>query len=346
MTDNHRKCLFILLNWNGTEDTLACCESLAQDNELYDVLIIDNASDEMKYNMLFEGMHNIAYEIKDVQPDVNGLLGRYEIEVVIFFKNRNKNFTLIRSSVNHGFAKGCNLGTLYAAEKNYEYILFLNNDTVVESNFFPIMKKTLEKCDAVIPQIRYYHDKNLIWNCGGNITKYGKRIYFFANKKINDVQIEDKDFLISFATGCALMFRTHFFIKLGLFSEKFFFGEEDVDLALRMKAARAKILCSPKAVIYHKVGASLAGDNDRAINKSYIHYLNRFVNMKLHLGIEWWLWIFPSIIKVMINNKKISKLKLKSNIIFTMNLLFDAINLNSVDKAKFQTVIKKGYPSA
>lgn len=346
MTADHEKCLVILLNWNGSEDTLACCESLTQDNELYDVLIIDNASDELKYKLLLEGMHNIANETEVVEVDVDILLKRYEVEESLCFKNKNKKFTLVRSRVNHGFAKGCNFGAQYAAVKGYNYILFLNNDTVVESNFFPIMKNSLEKCDAVIPQIRYYHDKSLIWNCGGNITKYGKRIYFFANKKINDVKIEDKDFLVSFATGCALMFRTHFFIKLGLFSEKFFFGEEDVDLALRMKAIHAKILCSPKAVIYHKVGASLAGDTARAINKSYIHYLNRFINMKHHLGIEWWFWILPSMIKVMINNKKISKLKLKDNIIFTMSLLFDSIKLSTVDKNKFQTVIKNGYPGA
>ncbi|WP_338564494.1 hypothetical protein [Erwinia sp. E_sp_W01_6] len=171
---------------------------------------------------------------------------------------------------------------------------FLNNDTVVEPDFLELLIKKLDVATAVIPQIRFYSNKEIIWNCGGDINKYGKRKYFFSNVNGEHVNFSSGTFDITFATSCCLLFKVNSFIEIGMFTEDFFFGEEDIDLSLRMKERKLKMICEPASIIYHKVGASLAGDQRRLINKSYIHYLNRYINIRKHLGIKWYIWLIPS----------------------------------------------------
>jgi len=343
MISDNKKSLLILLNWNGSEDTLACCDSLTKDSEPYDVLIIDNASEEENFSKLLHGLRGGVCEVVNDSLQDNALLDEYQVHVSAILRYGHKKLFVLRSSVNHGFAKGCNLGARYASIYGYSSIMFLNNDTVVESDFFPKMLTTLKNCDAVIPQIRYFHDKSLIWNCGGDITKYGKRKYHFANQHANCNVPGNLEFSITFATGCALLFRTDYFIKIGMFSEKFFFGEEDIDLSLRLMKLQSKLICNPQAVIYHKVGASLAGDSTKLLRKAYIHYLNRFVNMKNHLGIMWFPWLIPSTIKIVINLMRINKLSLGESLHFAFKILKDAFVLEEVNKSKFETILNKGY---
>ncbi|MEJ4044808.1 glycosyltransferase family 2 protein [Erwinia sp. SLM-02] len=344
MENINRQCLVVVLNWNGTIDTIECSRSLARNNINYDVLIIDNDSRTDQYEFLQDGLtdlsHNACWE---VELSNSKLASEYEIKKGFAYSVNDVNFFLLKSSVNHGFARACNLGAKYAKEKKYEQVLFLNNDTVVEDDFFPYMLEALKTNDAVIPQIRYFHNKKIIWNCGGSISRFGKRDYLFANRSIEDVNLGEKNISITFSTGCALLFRTDYFIDIGMFSEKFFFGEEDIDLSLRLKSLKASVVCVPKSIIYHKVGASLTGDKTKLVRKAYIHYLNRFVNMKNHLGLLWYPWLMPSLMKVFMNVISINKLSLFKAMLFTFKLLVDSLKLNCVDRNKFESTINNGY---
>ena len=53
----------------------------------------------------------------------------------------NKNpLILIKNEINHGFAEGNNIGIRFALKKlNPNYILLLNNDTVVDKNFLNVI---------------------------------------------------------------------------------------------------------------------------------------------------------------------------------------------------------------
>lgn len=339
--ENKKKLLIILLNWNGSQDTLACCESIKDvqkfNQGLADIIIIDNDSNMDSYKYLCGGLEELFGESQEisVSHDLINNYGLIDTQVC-------NNVYLFRCSLNHGFAKGCNLGAEYAEQNGYEYVLFLNNDTVVEADFLEPLLASIDSADAVIPQIRYYHDKSLMWNCGGKISRFGSRKYYFAKKHINDISFPGAIFRVTFATGCCLLFKTVYFKKIGRFTERFFFGEEDVELALRLLKSKAKVVCNTHSIIYHKVGASIQGSPERLLRKAYIHYLNRFVNMKLHLGITWYLWLIPSILKVMINLLRINKLDLRSSYAFLKSLISDSLSLTEVDKQKFESVLKDG----
>ncbi|MGU5537561.1 glycosyltransferase family 2 protein [Aeromonas caviae] len=338
--------LIVILNWNGSLDTVACCQSLVMDDGCNaDILVIDNGSEDADYDFLKENIPGTIV-IPSGYNDDTKVDALFLSRMITDKFNYDTNIFLIRSSVNHGFAKGCNIGADYAALMGYEYVMFLNNDTVVEPGFLEQLIVYLDKAkaDVVIPQIRYFFDKTKIWNCGGKIDIFGRRKYHYSNQDFSEVQ--KKPFKISFATGCCILFRTDYFNKIGQFCEKFFFGEEDIDLSLRLLKLNARVYCVPASVIYHKVGASLVGDNDRLLNKAYIHYLNRFVNMKNHLHLIWWVWLLPSFFKVIVNVIKINKLDFINAIFFAMKLVCEARELDGVSKSKFEDIIINGYRSS
>ncbi len=60
-----------------------------------------------------------------------------------------------------------------------------------------------------------------------------------------------------------------------------------------------------RAIIYHKVGASIRGKDELIFRKTFIHYLNRFINMRTQLPVAVWnAWRFLIVFKVAITLRK------------------------------------------
>ncbi|MCE5214153.1 MAG: glycosyltransferase, partial [Methanobacterium sp.] len=100
------KVTIVIVNWNGWEDTIECLKSLYHVNYTnFNIIIVDNHSQD-----------DSVKKIKDY------------IE--------NKKLILIVNDENYGFAEGNNIGIRYA-QKNFnpDYILLLNNDTIVDKEF-------------------------------------------------------------------------------------------------------------------------------------------------------------------------------------------------------------------
>lgn len=344
---NKRRTLIILLNWNGSELTHDCCKSLSRmsDETDYDVLIIDNNSQSLSYKLLEEKLSkDFKLEIDVRQEEFDELHKEFAIKKIIQFAMSNdRRIFLARSIINHGFARGCNFGAMLAQKMGYSHILLLNNDTVVEPDF--LQKLFIYEPDAnlLIPQIRYFEPSAIIWNCGGKVSQFGNRTYFFANENADDACIPVEPFVISFATGCCMLLKTSYYISSGMFTEDFFFGEEDIDYALRLQKLKAKVICVPDSIIYHKVGASLAGDITKLRRKAHIHYLNRFINMKKHLGLLWCIWLIPAILKMAINMKKVYKLPMHHNLLFCLKIIKASVLKNKVEKLYFEKIMTHGY---
>ena len=110
----------------------------------------------------------------------------------------------------------------------------------------------------------------------------GFRKYRFAG--CNESKVQGKKCLpISFVTGCALYFLPSVLQPDGtLFTERFFFGEEDFDFSMRMKQRGLNMACVTDSVIYHKVGS--AGNQMVKSGKVYLHLLNRYIDIRLNNG--------------------------------------------------------------
>src|SRR5262249_8536018 len=146
---------------------------------------------------------------------------------------------IIRNAENLGFPAGNNIGIRDALSRDPNYLLLLNNDTIVAADFLEQLVRVAER-DAGIglvnPKILYQEPANRIWYAGGSYR--GGRSFarhFGVNRIDNGKYNQVTD--VSFVTGCALLAKTDVVRKVGLLDEAFFLGFEDLDWCIRARDA-------------------------------------------------------------------------------------------------------------
>lgn len=270
----------IVLNWNGTQDTIECLKSLKENScTEYTTVLVDNGSEEQNLQELKtwcnENYSLVVYYNR--QEAENG--GLPELEDELNKTLSSNKLVFVENTENLGFAAGNNVALRYALRVNATYAMLLNNDTVVEKDSIAVLVDFLnvnKDYVAVTPQIRYYDPSDRIWNCGGKVMWFGNRKYYFAGEHIS--KVPQKGFRdITFITGCALLFKPQ---TTDILTEKFFFGEEDLDFSFRQKIAHNKMACCFSSVIYHKVNASANKHSLNTIGDIYLQYLSRLLNNK------------------------------------------------------------------
>jgi GT2 family glycosyltransferase len=278
------KLAIILLNWNGHKDTIECIQSIREnENLLYTVFLLDNGSKT----------ESVAYIEKWIRKEYNfdyNILNLESFNDQIDYSNSTLYF--IKSSNNLGFAKGNNV--IWEKIKNmYEYVMLLNNDTVIEDKAISKMVSYMDKnqnVGVVSCDIRLYKDKEKLWNAGGYFTWYGDRKYY-KQRIIDRYKDQDVESIKTpFVTGCAMMVKHTISISIGLFTEKFFFGEEDFNYCKRLKKENISVMSYLNSTIYHKVGTSIR-KNQKNINSYILHFSNRIINQKeFYSKVKWFIW--------------------------------------------------------
>lgn len=232
----------ILLNWNGFEFTKACIESLLQVKYRdFKIILVDNGS-----------VDGSLHKLSGLFPDV----------------------LFLESKENLGFTGGNNLGMNYALEKGFDYILLLNNDTVVDKGFLsPLVErlKNSPNCAAVQPLIYFLHDRGKLWNAGGRYLKWLAKSETLYNR-FDSVQPYSTDWI----TGCAIMVKSSLIQQIGLLDNTYFAYFEDVDWSLRMRKSGYELEVVPSSKIYHEAGASSKSKTTgrEGFLDPRVHYLN------------------------------------------------------------------------
>lgn len=196
------------------------------------------------------------------------------------------NVTVIAPGTNTGFAGGNNLGIKQALKKNANFIVLINDDTIVDKNMIKNLYDVMQsdkKIGIASPKIYFakghefhvdrYGEEDLgkvIWFAGGyNDWKHAKSVH----RGVDEVDVGQYNTVekIDFATGCCMIIRTEVVNKVGLFDEKYFLYYEDGDLDMRVKKAGYDITYVPSAIIYHENASSSGG----AGNKLHDYFLTR-----------------------------------------------------------------------
>lgn len=285
----------IILNWNGSEDTIECIRSVRNnDYPNYCIVVVDNGSEKDNLNKLKSWCGEsfgtfVAYSREDAEAG-----GKISSEELLYLADAKDKLIFIENGDNLGFAAGNNVALKYVLKKCAPYVMLLNNDTVIEKDSIRILISFLNSNNdyvAATPQIRYYEPNNIIWNCGGKIMWYGNRKYYFAGDNIS--KVPSSGFRrISFITGCALLFRP---ALTGILTERFFFGEEDLEFSFRQKKEKRKMACCFSSIIYHKISVSFKKVGSSVLGSLYIYYLSRLINNKQYSS------SFMFIIKIIMN---------------------------------------------
>jgi GT2 family glycosyltransferase len=265
----------VLLNYNGAEDTVDCLKSLekvAYSN--MQVVVVDNASTDDSVALL-----------RSIQNQYG--------------------FVFLQSNENNGFSAGNNIGIKYALENNADYVLLLNNDTVVEPDFLSVAVEASEHDDSVgltIGKILYYKEPDLIWYGGGELKQpYNYSIHLGFRENQNKPEFNQQRY-VTYATGCYFLLKRTAIEKVGLMDEDYFLYCEDTDYSIRMIRSGLKMLYCPQSVIYHKVSASTGKGSAFStyyIARNNIILFKRFFSGKERaVGLLYWFYkMFRSMLK-------------------------------------------------
>jgi GT2 family glycosyltransferase len=240
--------------------TVDCVKSLQRSTfKKFDVIIVDNGFKP-----------NSSEKLREACPDA----------------------VVLAEEKNLGFGGANNVGTEYALSHGADFVLLLNNDTIVKEDTLEILVKTAEgNPDAgVIGAKIYYYDKpNMIWYAGGklNVDKaLGTHPGMGEEADESKSECVDTDFV----TGCCLLTRREVIAKIGMLDHNYFIYLEDSDYSLRARRAGYRVLYQPKAVLYHRVSSSTGLDSPGYI---YFNLRNKIFFLRKNSTLFRWVMNLP-----------------------------------------------------
>lgn len=218
----------VILNFNGTEDTINCVASVKKHlpDGQYRIAVVDNAS----------------------KPEQ-----RSKLEVL----SKVDDLELIYNADNMGYAAGNNAGIRHLVEQGCTHICILNNDTIVEEDF-------LTPCVVFLNQHRDvgFVGPVLLNEAGWNVQSTGGDV--FIDRGIVTMKNYNADYhalpsviTCDYVGGACILFRTENLQQLGPIPEQYFLFYEETEWCYRaiQKGYRNVILTS--TYIRHLGGVSM-----------------------------------------------------------------------------------------
>lgn len=184
-------------------------------------------------------------------------------------KGKPSYLEFLQAGENKGFAGNYNVGMRYAVAWGADYILIINNDTLLGDK--QLIKKLKEALDnnpealAISPKIYFapgyeFHKKRykkedigkVIWYAGGkfdwaNMQSIHRGIDRVDNDNFNKIEPTD------FVSGACLLIRKPVLEKYGYFDENLFAYFEDNDWQRKILKSGGKLYYHGGTYIYHKV---------------------------------------------------------------------------------------------
>ncbi|HDL78103.1 MAG TPA: glycosyltransferase family 2 protein [Bacteroidetes bacterium] len=239
------KTAVVLLNWNSTNDTLACVDSLLKGTYgRFHIYLVENGSREDEKRKL----------IQEIQ--------------------KREKVTPIYLSENSGFAAGNNVALKLAILEKYDFYLLLNNDTVAAEDFlekFIACAQNHPDGGAFGAKIFYYDPADVLWYAGGDVRPLKASVVQHGFRE-KDSEKWSREREISFVTGCAFLIPHKTLEKVGYLDDTFFSYFEDVEYSIRIKKMGYSLRYCPEARVWHKVGA---GAQSFTYTPYYLYYQTR-----------------------------------------------------------------------
>jgi O-antigen biosynthesis protein len=210
----------IIPTFNHVDETIQCLYSIARTNEntKFEIIIADDQSADATVDTI----------------------------------QRCKGIRLIKNPVNLGFLRNCNNA---AKEAHGQFLMFLNNDTVVLPGWVDNIVETFQtfpEAGLVGSELLYpngrLQEAGSIMHKDGTATNYGK---------YDDPQKPQYNYLreVDYCSGASIMIRHSLWKILGGFSEEYAPAYyEDTDLAFRVRQAGFLVFYQPLSKVFHLEG--------------------------------------------------------------------------------------------
>lgn len=202
--------------------TFTCLKSIASDGDAipFEVIVVDDHSDDETPRML---------------SAMSGL-------------------RVVRNEGERGFVYACNLG---AQNAHGDYLVFLNNDTIVPSGWLKTIIATFaENPDIGLVGVKLLYPTGRLQEAGGIIWKDGSAWNYGRGDDPNKPQY---NYLreVDYCSGACLAISRQLFLDLGSFSETFAPAYlEDADLAFKVRQSGRRVVYQPAVAVIHFEGIS------------------------------------------------------------------------------------------
>jgi glycosyltransferase involved in cell wall biosynthesis len=173
---------------------------------------------------------------------------------------------VISNRHNLGFGRASNQG---ARAARGEYLVFLNNDTIVQPGWLQELAACAgkdEKIGAVGAKLLYPDDSIQHAGVAFDDRKFTCHIYRNYDK---DHPAVNKERAFQAVTAACMLIKKDLFLAVGAFDEAYLNGYEDVDLCFTMREQGYQVVYNPRAVVYH-LESKTPGRHDRDKENSRI----------------------------------------------------------------------------
>lgn len=240
--DSGERVAVAVLNFNGTDDTLACLESLAAMQPAPGAIhVVDNASGD-------DAVRRIGAAFPQAR--------------------------ISRNRTNLGFGAGLDPVLEQLLDDGPEWIWLLNNDTRVAPDTLARLlahANAHPDAGAVGARIVDMQPPHAIQTWGG-----GRILWWGGTSRHFTAETADDN--LDYITGASLLLRAAALRQTGLFDPRFFLYWEDVDLCLRLRKQGWKLTVAPDAVVHHQLSGSTgegSAAKDRLINASGVRFFRK-----------------------------------------------------------------------
>jgi GT2 family glycosyltransferase len=246
----------IVLTWNNYQDTRECLESLKEITySNCKIIVADNGSTDKSGERL---------------------------------KKEFPQYTFIRNGSNLGFAEGNNVGIRYGLKHGADYVLLLNNDTIVDPGFLEPLVGIAEADDqiGVVGPMNYFYDApKVIQSIGAGINLWKGSHSIIGIREVDKGQY-NQPMEVDYVSGAALLVKRQMMEDIGLLDPDYFLYNEEVDWCYRAAEVGYKIVAVPMSKIWHKISSSSGGTNSPL--STYYLTRNRILFMRKHARIYHW----------------------------------------------------------
>lgn len=183
---------------------------------------------------------------------------------------------IVPLSQNYGFTGGNNRGVRFATG---EYIVFLNNDVVVDANWLiELTKVVMDNPNAILTsKSLFFEMPDMIDHDGTKATFIGRSFQINFSRKNDTSQLTPKYVVQPY--GASMMVKKSVFENLGEFDEIYFTSLEDTDLGLKAWLYGYKVIYVPTSIFYH-VGGGTGGWGNKISNTMVFHLTkNSYMNV-------------------------------------------------------------------
>jgi GT2 family glycosyltransferase len=251
----------VLLNWNGTDDTIECLDSLSRlsyANRF--VIVVDNGSRQP-----------CTAAVMERRPDVE----------------------VMESGENLGFTGGSNIGIRRALDRGAGYVWLLNNDTLVEPDALTALVEAAEahqRFGIVGSKIYFAGGERIIDHAGCAWDPSRCRTGHIGLGEV-DVGQYDELTSVDFVDGCSMLARKTVIEEIGLLDDRFFAYLEDLDWCTRARQAGWDIAYVPGSVIHHKGGsvAEPAPYQHYLFSRNLLRYVSKHHPRLLRRALYYWM---------------------------------------------------------